>query len=141
MSFDLETDEDKNLLYKMFVARACDGCSSAPLIQYKNNDIYRNLVEYNYFSDKSDERIYIDMRRSKGYTDELEKDNRDNSDIVLNIKLKNACTTKLRYRITGFSKAEYWYLLCHIKIITYQKLIHIKFLFLKRFIFDKNIYY
>ena len=64
LPFDLETDEVKNLLYEMFVAHACDGCNSAPLTHYKNIDIYDDLVEnYNYFSDKSDERIYIDMRR------------------------------------------------------------------------------
>ena len=49
------------------VAHAYDGCSSAPLTQYKNNDIYCDLVEeYDYFDEKSDERIYIDMRTSKG---------------------------------------------------------------------------
>ena len=65
---------------------SCDGCSSAPLTQYKNNDIYRELIEEDkYFSDESDERVYIDMRRSKGYTDELEKINRDDSGIALNI--------------------------------------------------------
>ena len=52
------------------------------------------------------------MRRSKGYTDELEKINRDNSDIALTISLKEAAAKKkLRFRITGFSQAEYWYLL------------------------------
>ena len=50
------------------------------------------------------------MRRSKGYTDELEKISCDDSGIPLTIKLEKACTTKLCYRITGFSQAEYWYL-------------------------------
>ena len=101
LSFDLETNEDKNLLYKLFAAHECDGCSSAPLTQYKNNDIYRDLIEeYDYFDEKSDEKIYIDMRRSKGYTDELEKINRDDSGIALNFKLKKVCSKKLRYRIT-----------------------------------------
>ena len=96
----------------MFVARVCDGCSFAPLTQYKNNDIYRDLItEYDYFESESDERIYIDMRRSKGYTDELEKINRDDSGIALNIKLKKAAAKKLWYRITAFFQAEYWYLL------------------------------
>ena len=44
------------------------------------------------------------MRRSKGYTDELEKINRDDSGIALNIKLKKAAAKKLRFRITGFSQ-------------------------------------
>ena len=51
------------------------------------------------------------MRRSKGYTDELEKINRDDSWIALTISLKAAAAKKLRYRITGWSQGEYWYLL------------------------------
>ena len=51
------------------------------------------------------------MRRSKGYTDELEKINRDDSGVALNISLKDAAAKKSRPRITGFSQAEYWYLL------------------------------
>ena len=112
LSYDLEKEDDKHLIYKMFVAHSCNGCSSAPLAQYKNNDIYRELIkEDDYFGDESDERVYIDMRRSKGYTDELEKINRDDSDIALNIKLKKAAAKKLRFRITGFSQGKYWYLL------------------------------
>ena len=112
LSYDLEKEDDKHLIYKMFVAHSCNGCSSAPLAQYKNNDIYRELIEEDdYFGDESDERVYIDMRRSKGYTDELEKINRDDSGIALNIKLKKAAAKKLRFRITGFSQGEYWYLL------------------------------
>ena len=89
--FDLEREEDKHVIYKMFVALVCDGCSSAPLTQYKNNDIYQDLItEYDYFGSECDERIYIDMRRSKGYNDELEKINRDDGGIALNIKLKKA---------------------------------------------------
>ena len=112
LSFDLEKEEDKHIIYKMFVARACNRCSSAPLTQYKNNDIYRDsITEYDYFEDESNERIYIDMRRSKGYTDELEEINCDDSGIALNIKLKKAAAKKPQYRITAFSQAEYWYLL------------------------------
>ena len=40
----------------MFVVHSCNGCSSAPLTQYKNNDIYRELIEVDYyFSDESDD--------------------------------------------------------------------------------------
>ena len=48
------------------------------------------------------------MRRSKGYTDELEIINRDDSGIALTISLKEAATKKLRFRIIGFSQVEYW---------------------------------
>ena len=96
LSYDLEKEDDKHLIYKMFVAHSCNGYSSAPLMQYKNNDIYRELIEEDdYFGDESDERVYINMRRSKGYTAELEKINRDDSGIALNIKLKKAAAKKL----------------------------------------------
>ena len=31
------------------------------------------IKEKKYFTDESDEKIFIDIRRSKGYTDELEE--------------------------------------------------------------------
>ena len=39
--YDFEKDDDKNVLYKMFIAKQCNGCSTAPLTQYKNNEIYQ----------------------------------------------------------------------------------------------------
>ena len=49
------------------------------------------------------------MQRGKGYTDELEKINRDDSLLALMTNLKAAATSKLRYRITGWSQGKYWY--------------------------------
>ena len=75
----------------MSVAYHCEGCSAAPLTQYKNNEIKQELTkEKNYFGDDSDERLYIDMRRNKGYTDELEKLTRNDGSVTLTIKLKKA---------------------------------------------------
>ena len=45
-----------------------------------------------FFSSKFNERLYIDMRRSKGYTDELEKLTRDIGGVNLSLKLKAAVT-------------------------------------------------
>ena len=79
----------------MFVAYYCNGCSMAPLTQYKNNEIKQELTkEKDYFSSKSNERLYIDMRRSKGYTDELEKLTQDDGGVNLSIKLKAVATKK-----------------------------------------------
>ena len=80
----------------MFVAYSCDGCSTAPLIEYANNEIYQELPkEQDYFTN-TDKKLYIDMRRSKGYTDELEKLTRDDSVLNLTVKLKQATTRKTR---------------------------------------------
>ena len=57
---------------------------------------------------ESDDRILIDIRKSKCYTDELEKLNRG---IAVTGALKKAAAKKLRLRITSFSQVEYWYLL------------------------------
>ena len=112
LSFDIEKDDDKTILYKVLLAKACDGCSTAPLTQYKNNEIYLEITEEDTFADNdTDGRTYIDMRRSKGYTDELEKLNRDDSSLAVTIGLKEAVAKKLRLRIIGYSQAEYWYLL------------------------------
>ena len=76
LSYDLEKEDDKNILYKMLVAKTCEGCSTAPLTQYRNNEIYQEIAEEDVFTtNNKDDRIWIDMRKSKGYTDELEKIN------------------------------------------------------------------
>ena len=104
LSFDIEKDDGKNILHKMLVAKACDGCSTVPLTQYKNNENYQEITEEDKFTDNdTDDRIYIDMRRSKGYTDELEKLNHDDSGLAVTISLKEAAPKKLRLRITGYS--------------------------------------
>ena len=78
LSYDLEKEDDKYWLYCMLVAFTCGGCSSAPLTQYINNPIYQELTEEDEFTENErDYRIYVDMRRSKEYTNELEKINRD----------------------------------------------------------------
>ena len=112
LSFDIEKGDDKNILYKMLVAKACDGYSTAPLTQDKNNEIYQEITEEDKFTD-TDDKIYIDMRRSKSYTDELKRLNRDGSGLAVTIGLKEAAAKKLRLTITGYSQAEYWYLLSH----------------------------
>ena len=51
------------------------------------------------------------MKRSKGYTDELEKLTRDDSDLNLTVKLKKVATRKMGLQVTGYSQAEYYYTL------------------------------
>ena len=112
IEYDLEKEDDKHNLYKMLPSYFCKGYSSAPLTQYINNPIYQDMTpEEDWGGDKRDDRLYIDLRRSKGYTDELEKIYRDDSQLSLTINLKNASTKKLRFRITAWSQGEYWYVL------------------------------
>ena len=63
----------KHLLYKQFVAWNCNGSSVAPITDYMDNPIFRELPdEEEYFSLKSDKRIYLDLRASSGYVKEAE---------------------------------------------------------------------
>ena len=54
------------------------------------------------------DRILIDLQRSKGYTEELEKIARDDSGLGVVVTLKKAAAKKMRLRIVGYLKAEYW---------------------------------
>ena len=112
LSYDFEKDDDRNILYKKFIAKQCNGCSTAPLAQYKNNEIYQEITaEDDYTTNNTNDRIWINMRWSKGYTDQLEKINRDDSGLAVIIGFKEAAAKKLRLQITGYSQGECWYLL------------------------------
>ena len=80
-------------MYKQFVAWSCNGSSVAPLTDYINNPIYQELIdEDDYFNIKSDERIYLDLRASSGYTSEAEKLEKNDSKINLHLLLKAAAS-------------------------------------------------
>ena len=82
------------------------------MTEYINNPIYQELInEDDYFGSKSDERIYLDLRTSSGYTNEAEKLERNDSKINLHILLKSAATKKLRLRVWAHSIGEYLYIL------------------------------
>ena len=42
--YSYKNEDEKNILYKMFSAYNCNGCSTAPLTQYKNNEIYQYIT-------------------------------------------------------------------------------------------------
>ena len=108
--YDLTDEDDKMKIYKNFVAYVTNGCSTASLIDYRNNDIFKELRKFDrYFTNTSDERVYIDLRRSKGYTNELEKLVRNDSGISLTINLKIPAPFKMRLFVTTFSQAEWYY--------------------------------
>ena len=60
-----------------------------------NIKIYQEITpEEEFGKNNRDDRIYLDMRRSHGYTDELEKLTRDDSGLAVAIDLKAAATKK-----------------------------------------------
>ena len=111
IKFNLEDEEDRYVLYNAFVAWVTKGSSIVPESDYLYNEIRQELRSTeDYFTD-SDERVYIDIRRSKGYTGEFERVNRDDSNLVVTVDLKNAATKKMRLYVTGYYQGEYMYML------------------------------
>ena len=94
-------------MFIQFVAWCCDGCSVTPLADYINNPIYQELPTEKDCFHSSDEIVYLNLRASYGYTKEMEKLERRDSELNLKIELKNAATKKYRLRIWGYSIGEY----------------------------------
>ena len=77
-----------------------------------DNPIYHELPdEEEYYSLKSDGRLYLDLRASSGYVKEAEKLERNDSKINLEIVLKEAAKKNLRVRVWTYSLSEYLYVL------------------------------
>ena len=110
--YSIDNLTQKHLLYKQFVAWNCNGSSVAQLTEYMGNPIFRELPdEEEYFSLKSNERIYLDLRATSGYVKEAEKLERNDSKINLQITLKKAAQFNMRVRIWAYSLSEYLYVL------------------------------
>ena len=110
--YNIDNLTQKHLLYKQFVAWNYNGSSVAPLTDYMGNPIFRELPdEEEYFSLKSDEKVYLDLRATSGYVKDAEKLERNDSKINLQITLKDAAKFNLRVRIWAYSLSEYLYVL------------------------------
>ena len=82
--YDTDNLTQQHLLYKQFLAWSCSGSSVAPVSDYVDNPIFQKLpVQETYFSAKSDERIYLDLRASLTYVKEAEKRERNKLQITL----------------------------------------------------------
>ena len=111
LKLDIENDLQKHLLWKQYLAWCTNGCSTAPVTDFMNNPIAQELKKENeYFSDKFDERVYVDLRPSHGYTDELEKPTRNGSKMTIMIETKTPLVKKMRLRVRGYTNREYIYL-------------------------------
>ena len=112
------------MMYRNFVAWATgQGSSVGPLTQYANNDIYKELKKYEkyYKAADSDEKLYIDLRRGRGYTSELEKIVRNDSSLTMTITLKKAAVKKMRLRLVGYYQGEYLYSMTNLALLLSYK--------------------
>ena len=95
IKFNISNDTQKHLLWKQHVAWHCNSYTTAPISNCVNNPVFQELLlEPDYFSTKSDEKIYIDLRDSFGYTDEIEKPSRNDSKSNVTIELRNPLAKK-----------------------------------------------
>ena len=67
LEYDVNKNDELDILYKMFLAFQCNGCCTTPLSQYKNNEIFQEITtEENHTTANTGDKIFIDLRRSKG---------------------------------------------------------------------------
>ena len=102
IKYDVGDADSGNWLYAQFVAFSCNGCSIAPLIGHGNNEVYQELVTREKYLNSSHGRLYIDQRRIKSYTNELEKLTRDDSGLTLTVTLKDTATKKMELKVMGY---------------------------------------
>ena len=117
--YDLTDKHDKYLMYRNFVAWVTQGPSVGLLTQFANNPVYKELIKYDkcYKGGHSDERLYVDLRRGRGYTNELEKVVRNDSSLTLTITLKNAAVKKMGLRVVGYHQGEYMYSMTNLGLL------------------------
>ena len=82
------------MLYSQFVAWYRKGLSIVPLSDYEHNPLYQELPKLNNYFTNADEKIFIDLRLGKEYTNQIEKINREDSDLLIRITFKAAATKK-----------------------------------------------
>ena len=91
IKFDPDDFHNKFLLTRQiltqFVAWYCKGSSIAPLSDYANNPVFQELPTLSKYFSCDNEKILINLRCRKGYTNEIEK---LNSNLTFTIKLKVA---------------------------------------------------
>ena len=112
------------MMYKNFVSWATgQGSSVGLLTQYANNDIYKELIKYEkyYLAKESDEKLYVDLRRGRGYTSELEKVVRNDSSLTMTITLKKAAVKKMMLRVIGYYQGEYLYSMTNLGLLLSYK--------------------
>ena len=60
--------------------------------------------------DSSNERIYIDLRNSLGYTSDVKIPIRNDSKLKLTVELKSLLVKKMPLRVWGYTNGEYLYI-------------------------------
>ena len=110
LSFNLDKYEDKSLLYNNFLAFMADSCSLNDRTSYLNSELIETLPnQKKYFDGTTNYPIYIDLRASAGYLKMLDPINRDDANLLIKVKTKDAVPNGTFYILEchGISKGEY----------------------------------
>ena len=127
MKFDISNNTQKHLLWKQCISWHCNGYTAAPISDYINNPVFQELLlKSDYFGAKSNEKIYIDLRDSLAYTDEIEKPNRNDSKLNVTIELRNPLAKKMRLSVWRYTNGQYLYMLTDGSLILKHKTYTIK---------------
>ena len=121
LNVDTSNPHDKFLLHNQFVVWHCKGCSIVPLSEYANNSVFQELRTRSKYFTSTDEEIFIDLRRVKGYTNEIEKLNRNDKDLTITFQLKVPVEKIMRLRVTGYYQAQYLYSMMRERLIMNYK--------------------
>ena len=65
-----------------------------PRYSIGNNPVFQELPTLSVYFTPAGKKIFVDLRRGKGYTNEIENLNRDDSDLTVTIKLTAAAPKK-----------------------------------------------
>ena len=109
VKFDTEDLQDQFLLYSQIAAWYCKGSNITPLPNYANTPVFQELPTQSEYFTTADEKIFIDLRREKVYTDNLEKLHRNDSYLTVTINIKVGAARKMRLRVTGYFQGKYLY--------------------------------
>ena len=99
------------MLHKQFVAWNCNSCTIAPLTDYISNPIYQEIFDVDTYFSSSEKRIYRDLRDSMGYTNEMKKLTRNDSELLLKVELKILLAKKMRLTVWRYTMSRYLYML------------------------------
>ena len=78
---------------------------------FAHNPTFQELPKMNEYFATGDKKMFIDLKRGKGYSGGLENKRRDDSDLTVTTILKPDSTKKMKLRVTGYYQGEYLWML------------------------------
>ena len=94
VKFDTSDAHDK---YTCSICNLFCGTVRVPVLYLYQT--FQELPDLNGYLTNSGEKLFIDLRRRKGYAGALEKINRNDDDLMVTVRLKATTTKKMRLRV------------------------------------------